>query len=586
MSQGNAAGSTPSMKGVYLLTASLALAAAVVVALGWDLLDVRGIDWWWLAGGIVAVTAMQSGPALMRFRGRRTESISHDEIVFPFLLVFVGPAGAVLSMLVGTVLSNAVARRAPRQLFYNASQFTLAAAVGGVGFAAVDAALDGRFLAAAALVGVVGFSATEIASYMRLLHHLTGEPWWTLLRSDLREEGRRLAAELALGVVLAVAVEATPSLAPLALVAAVVVLGTHRRWFLLTRDRERLGDLLSATTSLHGAATVDQVRASLIGAVRLMVGADAEFAPEEAGSGERLALPVDTGADEGEWLLVSRSAPFEDTEVVIVETLVRVAEVSMRMAALLESYVAQSELLTVVAEQRESFLTGVAHQLRTPLTVVLGFGATIVEEPGDPEAVGMMAAEVVREASEMSNILDNLLIAPRASIDALLVTPAEVELAKELRSVAVEFDPSGGIAVSGSGRAVGDPLRVRQVARNLIRNALNHGREPVEVVVGRLGERTWVDVFDAGPGLQDEDTESMFLPFTHGDFVDGQPGATGLGLYAARQVARLMNGNVSYRREDGRTVFRLELPAAQPSRRLVLGAPVPGEFTRQPAGRG
>lgn len=70
-------------------------------------------------------------------------------------------------------------------------------------------------------------------------------------------------------------------------------------------------------------------------------------------------------------------------------------------------------------------------------------------------------------------------------------------------------------------------------------------------------------MIDNGPGVSEDRIEALFLPFTHGNRVAGQPAATGLGLHAARHLARLMHGDVTYHREHDRTIFRLDLPPSR-----------------------
>lgn len=545
--------------GLYRFVASVTVFAGVVVGFaGVGLVD-GSFPAWRVAAGVVAVAFVQGRSTLLRFRRSRTEVQYHDDVLFPFLLVFLGPAGAVVSTALGTLGANLIVGRAIVKAVYNVAQFTLAAGVGAGTLWFFESTWTDEFRPFGVLLGSMIFTAAGVLLFARLQHHLGGEPWWSVVRESLGDDAKRYSAEVLLGVLAAFAVETRPVSAPIAVVAVLVVLETHRRWFWMARDRERLEDMLSAATSLHGAATVQQVQEALVDAIRMMTGAETEFSSHPVRSGPGLELELDTGGEQPQTAVVSRLDPLDATEVVIVESLARVAEVSMRVAALVELYADQSEELAELIAEREAFLTATAHQLRTPMTAVLGFGHLIEEAATSPD-LAEMAGYVVREASEMSNALDNLLIASRSITNSLLVATSHIDVGTEARRVAAEIDSRRSIVVSGEARAVGDPVRVRQVLRNLIRNALEHGGGHVTVAVGARGGQAHVDVIDDGPGVSEERVENLFLAFTRNNGVDGRPGSTGLGLHAARQLARLMSGDITYRRGAGQTIFRFDLP--------------------------
>lgn len=558
--------SEPLPTGLSRFISMLAITAGcVALAAGWSL------DGGWSLGlaivaGVFAVAFVQARWTLLRFRRWRGEVLYHDDVLFPFLLVFLGPAGAVISICLGTVVSNLIDRRAVVKTVYNLSQFTFAAGLGAGVFWLLDEMLIDELRGFAVLVGSSIFTVVGVGMFARLTHHLSGQPWWSLVKIELADNAQRYGAEVLLGVTAAVAVEAVPFMAPIALLAILVVLQTHQKWFRIARDRERLEDMLSATISLQGMATVQHVQDALVDAIRMLTGGETEFIPGNNQAGKGLVFEVDTGGEQPQMASVTRLDPLDATEVVIVETLVRVAEVSMRIAALVELHAEQSEELVGLIEERERFLTGTAHQLRTPLTVILGFGHIIANQPDAPDEIAESAGHIVREAAEMSNALDNLLIASRAVLDSLLVSPARVDLDREVERIASEFRPTGAVPVFGGSQAVGDPVRVRQVVRNLIRNARQHGGPDVLVTVGEEDGRAYVDVIDNGPGVPEDQVDTVFLPFIHAQGVAGQPGTPGLGLHAARHLARLMRGDVTYRREDERTVFRLDLPLSRVSK--------------------
>jgi len=111
--------------------------------------------------------------------------------------------------------------------------------------------------------------------------------------------------------------------------------------------------------------------------------------------------------------------------------------------------------------------------------------------------------------------------------------------------------------------AIGDPGRVRQIVRNLITNAGRYGGDRIQIRLGTRDERVVLDVADNGPGVPSSEEERIFEPYYRAHQSAGtQPAALGIGLSVARHLARLMEGDLSYRREAGWSVFSLALPAA------------------------
>jgi signal transduction histidine kinase len=107
----------------------------------------------------------------------------------------------------------------------------------------------------------------------------------------------------------------------------------------------------------------------------------------------------------------------------------------------------------------------------------------------------------------------------------------------------------------------GDPAQLRDVFVNLVENAVDAagpGGE-VSILLRREGPSAIVEVSDTGPGPGPDVEGRLFEPF-----VTGKPEGVGLGLAVARHAAGSHGGRIVWRREGGRTVFRVELPATGP----------------------
>ena len=115
-----------------------------------------------------------------------------------------------------------------------------------------------------------------------------------------------------------------------------------------------------------------------------------------------------------------------------------------------------------------------------------------------------------------------------------------------------------------------DPIRVRQIIRNLLTNAARYGGSSVRVETGASAGRASICVIDDGDGVADPVAKHLFEPYGH-DAASQSSESVGLGLHVSRTLARLMGGDLSYERASGETRFRLVLPSplGRPAARVV-----------------
>lgn len=510
--------------------------------------------------GTIAVVVVQGGFRLRRFRGSRSEINSYEEVLFPLLLVTVGPAQTVWALALGTLIVNIKENKSPFKMMFNVSQFTVAAAfASGVAVILGGVSVDARGVLAVGLASAT-FALLTIVLFGTLMGFIDESGWWTTLRFEAEQVGAVAVVEVTLGTTAAVAIVAVPALTPVALAAVLVSLHMHRRWFHVARDREQLDDVLRVTSDLHSSLTTDEVGEKLVSGVYALVSAEARLAANriEAPAGG-VALEIEGGQAGVKTLLVTRDTPLDPTAVSICETLARVAGVSYRMAALLEERERHAARLNEIIDERERFLAATAHQLRTPLTAMVGFSSLLWGDHEDPEMIREMMSHLVGQAAEMTHHLDNLLVSSRSLTSSVLIAPEPVDLYAEAQRAVSALAPGSGIDVQGEHTVVdADPVRVRHILRNFLVNAHQHGGPEVTVRVGSEEDLKWVEVIDDGPGLLAGAEELVFDAARPGVRESPTPEAAGLGLYVARLLARMMRGEVSYRREDTRSVFRLQ----------------------------
>jgi len=231
-----------------------------------------------------------------------------------------------------------------------------------------------------------------------------------------------------------------------------------------------------------------------------------------------------------------------------------------------EAFAAQS-----ASEDRlRRFLADASHELRTPLTSIRGYAELFdlgaKDRPGD---LATSMRHIRHEADRMSVLVDDLLLLARLNRERPLdLGPVDVvAVLRRATEAAHLLSPDHPVVLDAPDHLVMtcDADRFRQVADNLVTNALNHSpdRAPVEVTLQPgLGDVTLL-VRDHGAGVAPEDAELIFEPFHRADFARARAeGGAGLGLAIVATIARAHGGAVGVRgAAGGGAEFWVRLPA-------------------------
>ena len=236
------------------------------------------------------------------------------------------------------------------------------------------------------------------------------------------------------------------------------------------------------------------------------------------------------------------------------------------------------ELEEQIRSDKDEFLAAIAHELRTPLTAVVGFAETLRDESRElsledrDELVDILADQ----ASATAYMVEDLLVFARANIGDLTIRAEVIPVRSLVEKVAMAWAgrDESRLTVTGDGTIWADPLRVRQIVRNLLANAFVYGGPKVEVRISQNGADIMIAVADDGPGIPPGLRSLVFEPYQHGAAHEGQTAPMGLGLTVAQSLVRLMEGNLRYRYLGGESVFEVSLPAAT-AEQLELSEPQP-----------
>jgi len=227
---------------------------------------------------------------------------------------------------------------------------------------------------------------------------------------------------------------------------------------------------------------------------------------------------------------------------------------------------------------KDEFIAGISHELRTPLTSIYGFSEYLLEnEILDPDEAMELLGLINKDSAELSRMVDDLLTAARLESDALSFTYEYVDLRAESEAAIGAMVRAGTqVGVSGEVLAWADPVRVRQIVRNLVSNAIKHGGPSVGVYIEEVDEEAVITVSDNGEGLSPEIEERLFDRFVHDGNETLLTGSIGLGLSIARSLAQTMGGEVRFVRAGGWTNFEVSLPRKADT---VIDVPPPEHTT-------
>ena len=240
------------------------------------------------------------------------------------------------------------------------------------------------------------------------------------------------------------------------------------------------------------------------------------------------------------------------------------------------------------SEAKSRFLSAMSHEFRSPLNAI-GIYAALVEELGPVTARQLDHLHKIEAAvRHLARLLSDVLDLAKVEADSIEVDThpgAAREVIEQAISMVAPEAALGGVELRAPSsstapvRYVGDADRVRQILLNLLSNAVHFSPRSASVTVtcgssaapppeARLsGDGPWVflAVEDDGPGVDPQEAETLFEPFTQGKAGrawHGEGGGTGLGLAISRQLARRMRGDITLRSTEGEgSTFTLWLPA-------------------------
>jgi signal transduction histidine kinase len=222
---------------------------------------------------------------------------------------------------------------------------------------------------------------------------------------------------------------------------------------------------------------------------------------------------------------------------------------------------------------KEQLVANVSHELRTPLNVILGYIQLMREGACGqlPEGAVEAVTTINRQALILLHLINDLLDMSKLQAGAMQIERECVcvsEIVDEFRDALPILIGEAPIElhwdVPPDVRGVADSRKVRVIVQNLISNAAKYTETgAITTRVRTDGRHTYVTVSDTGPGIHPDDHERIFELFEQARTrVTRREGGTGIGLYLARALSRLMGGDLTMESDlAAGSTFTLRLPA-------------------------
>lgn len=302
----------------------------------------------------------------------------------------------------------------------------------------------------------------------------------------------------------------------------------------------------------------------------------------------RLVVTISTGEDEPLGGIVVVDEPGRDysgADVGLARTFAAFAGTALLQLRRVELERALVAELQRSLDQRRDLIASVSHDLRTPLTCIVGFTDTLARRwsslPEDERR--SLVGAIDRNGRRMHDLVERLLDLSHVESGRLEVRPERVDLPAVVRDVVADLASIIGdrhVEVDvPSLTVVADRALLKQILTNLLSNAAKYSPAPrpirVRAVADLDREQVGIDVIDEGEGLDTEEAQRVFDPFWRGAHAKRQAvSGSGIGLALVKEYARLMAGSVAVESARGvGSTFSVWLPLGTEGAGTLAPAP-------------
>ncbi len=236
---------------------------------------------------------------------------------------------------------------------------------------------------------------------------------------------------------------------------------------------------------------------------------------------------------------------------------------------------AETERLKELAEMRAHFVSGVSHDLRTPLTSIKLFAELLENEVPKQNRAAQDYLEIIQEQiARLERMIANVLAYAKSEKQTPTLNAAEIDLTqlvcKTLENMSVHFKAQQcaveKLITSEPLRVLGERDALIQMVENLLFNAIKYSpnEKKIKIELTREGRHAVLRISDTGIGIAEDELQKIFEPFYRSSRHEAkQVGGTGLGLALVKQTVQAHQGEIHLQSELGKgSTFTVMLPLA------------------------
>jgi signal transduction histidine kinase len=227
-------------------------------------------------------------------------------------------------------------------------------------------------------------------------------------------------------------------------------------------------------------------------------------------------------------------------------------------------------------KMQKSFISGIAHEIRTPLSILRMNNEIAKFDIDDSSPMGKLLDENLSDIDKINEILNNLLLFDRmGSLDLLRIVEKNdlLQIAKEVatqfRELAAQKKISIFITGDDTPAVIGNRTAIEQVFFNLLKNAMMYSQSGGRITIAATDvtdDYVSIRVSDTGVGIPQKDLPRIFEPFYRSEKT-GKLSGTGIGLAIVLEIMKMHKGTIEVESIEGvGTSFKLTFPIREVSR--------------------
>ena len=212
---------------------------------------------------------------------------------------------------------------------------------------------------------------------------------------------------------------------------------------------------------------------------------------------------------------------------------------------------------------RKEFVADVSHELKTPITSIMGYADTLLEGEYDKDTQNRFLNVIAEEARRMAKLVTDLLTLSRFDNNQILQEKVRFDLGELVKhcqeKVQIEIDKKGHkvecFVTADVPKVYADREGIERVVLNILTNSIKYTPEcgNIKIYVGFVYNDAYIKVIDNGLGIPEEDLNRIFERFYRVDKArTRQMGGTGLGLSIAKEILDKNNGTIDIKSEKGK----------------------------------